>query len=68
MSKFNCKVKPIVFSVTLNPITSELCVHFKHKRFIHITQKHFDYYKENYDCLFQSSVLGKIWLLKSKKV
>lgn len=62
----NCKIKSIVFVVTLNKVNNELCLHINSKRFIPITKIHLEYYMENYIVLAQSCMLGKIWHFKSK--
>lgn len=68
MSRFNCKVRPIIFAITMNGLSKELHLSFKHKKFITITKLNFDYYMESYDCFKEVSLsIGKVWFFKSKE-
>jgi hypothetical protein len=63
----NCRIKPIIFAVTMNGLNKELRLSFNHKRDILITESYFDYYKENYDSFKEVSMsIGKVWFFKSK--
>jgi len=65
MSRFNCKVKPIIFGVTLNRFNKELVLRLHAKNEMVITQKHLDFYLQNYDCFKEVSLsIGKVWFFK----
>lgn len=63
----NCRIKPISFVITFNEINRQFCLHDNHRKFIQVTKKHFDFYIQNYDCLKQEVMSGKLWFFKSKQ-